>query len=183
MRKLCLPTSGLHLQPHRQPHHRHVCQARGHAGRCRASRGHRHRYVGDSGGLLTFERRRHLVCSRSLFGTTISLIENHIKRFGIEVSFVSQTDLQEWRDVVQPNTKMFFLETPSNPLNEVADLEALTQIAHDAGALLVVDNTFLTPLLQQPLQLGADISLHSATKAIDGKAACRAVWWWGMPKK
>ena len=120
--------------------------------------------------LLTFlSAGDHLVCSRSLFGTTISLIENHIKRFGIEVSFVSQTDLQEWRDVVQPNTKMFFLETPSNPLNEVADLEALTQIAHDAGALLVVDNTFLTPLLQQPLQLGADISLHSATKAIDGQ--------------
>ena len=120
--------------------------------------------------LLTFlSAGDHLVCSRSLFGTTISLIENHIKRFGIEVSFVSQTDLQEWRDVVQPNTKMFFLETPSNPLNEVADLEALAQIAHDAGALLVVDNTFLTPLLQQPLQLGADISLHSATKAIDGQ--------------
>ena len=120
--------------------------------------------------LLTFlSAGDHLVCSRSLFGTTISLIENHIKRFGIEVSFVSQTDLQEWRDAVQPNTKMFFLETPSNPLNEVADLEALAQIAHDAGALLVVDNTFLTPLLQQPLQLGADISLHSATKAIDGQ--------------
>ena len=120
--------------------------------------------------LLTFlSAGNHLVCSRSLFGTTISLIENHIKRFGIEVSFVSQTDLQEWRDALQPNTKMFFLETPSNPLNEVADLEALAQIAHDAGALLVVDNTFLTPLLQQPLQLGADISLHSATKAIDGQ--------------
>ena len=120
--------------------------------------------------LLTFlSAGDHLVCSRSLFGTTISLIENHIKRFGIEVSFVSQTDLQEWRDALQPNTKMFFLETPSNPLNEVADLEALAQIAHDAGALLVVDNTFLTPLLQQPLQLGADISLHSATKAIDGQ--------------
>ena len=120
--------------------------------------------------LLTFlSAGDHLVCSRSLFGTTISLIESHIKRFGIEVSFVSQTDLQEWRDALQPNTKMFFLETPSNPLNEVADLETLAQIAHNAGALLVVDNTFLTPLLQQPLQLGADISLHSATKAIDGQ--------------
>ncbi len=120
--------------------------------------------------LLTFlSAGDHLICSRSLFGTTINLIDNHIKRFGIEVSYVSQTDLAEWRVAVQPNTKMLFLETPSNPLNEVADVAALAQIAHDAGALLAVDNTFLTPLLQQPLALGADISLHSATKAIDGQ--------------
>ena len=120
--------------------------------------------------LLTFlSAGDHLLCSRSLFGTTVSLIENHIKRFGIEVSMVSQTDLDEWRAAIRPNTKVLFLETPSNPLNEVADLPALAKIAHDAGALLVVDNTFLTPLLQQPLQLGADVSLHSATKAIDGQ--------------
>ncbi|MGF6148282.1 O-succinylhomoserine sulfhydrylase [Kingella potus] len=110
----------------------------------------------------------HLVCSRSLFGTTVGLLNNHIARFGIEISFVSQTDPEQWREAVRPNTKMFFLETPSNPLNEVADLEKLAAIAHNAGALLVVDNSFLTPVLQQPLKFGADLSVHSATKAIDG---------------
>ncbi|MDO4878565.1 MAG: O-succinylhomoserine sulfhydrylase [Neisseria sp.] len=111
----------------------------------------------------------HLVCSRSLFGTTIGLLNNHIARFGIEITYVSQTDPEEWRAAVRPNTKMFFLETPSNPLNEVADLEKLAAIAHEAGALLVVDNSFLTPVIQQPLKFGADLSVHSATKAIDGQ--------------
>lgn len=111
----------------------------------------------------------HLVCSRSLFGTTVGLLNNHIARFGIEITFVSQTDPEEWRAAVRPNTKMFFLETPSNPLNEVADLERLADIAHEAGALLVVDNSFLTPVIQQPLKHGADLSVHSATKAIDGQ--------------
>ncbi len=120
--------------------------------------------------LLTFlSAGDHLICSRSLFGTTMGLLNNHIARFGIEISFVSQTDLDEWRAAVRPNTKMLFLETPSNPLNEVADLEQLADIAHQAGALLVVDNSFLTPILQQPLKFGADLSVHSATKAIDGQ--------------
>ncbi|MDO5059351.1 MAG: O-succinylhomoserine sulfhydrylase [Neisseria sp.] len=120
--------------------------------------------------LLTFlSAGDHLVCSRSLFGTTMGFLTNHVKRFGIEITFVSQTDLAEWRAAVQPNTKMFFLETPSNPLNEVADLAALAEIAHAAGALLVVDNSFLTPALQQPLKWGADLSVQSATKAIDGQ--------------
>lgn len=110
----------------------------------------------------------HVVSSRSLFGTTAGFINNIVTKFGIEVSYVSQTDLSEWRAAVKENTKLLFLETPSNPLNEVADLEALSEIAHAAGALLVVDNSFLSPIGQQPLKHGADISVQSATKAIDG---------------
>lgn len=110
----------------------------------------------------------HVVSSRSLFGTTAGFINNIVTKFGIEVSYVSQTDLSEWRAAVKENTKLLFLETPSNPLNEVADLEALSKIAHAAGALLVVDNSFLSPVGQQPLKHGADISVQSATKAIDG---------------
>lgn len=111
----------------------------------------------------------HLVTSRSLFGTTAGLISGHLSRFGIEITWVSQTDLQEWRDAIRPNTKMLFLETPSNPLNEVADLEALAQLAHQNHALLAVDNSFCSSALQQPLQFGADLSIQSATKAIDGQ--------------
>ena len=119
--------------------------------------------------ILTFlSAGDHLICSRSLFGTTVGLLNNHIARFGIEISYVSQTDPAEWQAAVRANTKMLFLETPSNPLNEVADLEKLAAVAHAAGALLVVDNSFLTPVLQQPLKFGADLSVHSATKAIDG---------------
>ena len=110
----------------------------------------------------------HVVSSRSLFGTTAGFINNIVTKFGIEVSYVSQTDLSEWRAAVKENTKLLFLETPSNPLNEVADLESLSEIAHAAGALLVVDNSFLSPVGQQPLKHGADISVQSATKAIDG---------------
>lgn len=110
----------------------------------------------------------HVVSSRSLFGTTAGFINNIVTKFGIEVSYVSQTDLSEWRAAVKENTKLLFLETPSNPLNEVADLEALSEIAHAAGALVVVDNSFLSPVGQQPLKHGADISVQSATKAIDG---------------
>ena len=110
----------------------------------------------------------HVVSSRSLFGTTAGFINNIVTKFGIEVSYVSQTDLSEWRVAVKENTKLLFLETPSNPLNEVADLEALSEIAHAAGALLVVDNSFLSPVGQQSLKHGADISVQSATKAIDG---------------
>ncbi len=110
----------------------------------------------------------YVVSSRSLFGTTAGFINNIVTKFGIEVSYVSQTDLSEWRAAVKENTKLLFLETPSNPLNEVADLEALSEIAHAAGALLVVDNSFLSPVGQQPLKHGADISVQSATKAIDG---------------
>ncbi|MDO4998531.1 MAG: O-succinylhomoserine sulfhydrylase [Neisseria sp.] len=120
--------------------------------------------------LLTFlSAGDHLICSRSLFGTTMGFLTGHVQRFGIEITFVSQTDLSEWQAAIKPNTKVLFLETPSNPLNEVADLEKLAKIAHDAGALLVVDNSFCTPAIQQPLKYGVDLSLSSATKAIDGQ--------------
>ncbi|MFC2406340.1 MAG: O-succinylhomoserine sulfhydrylase [Cardiobacterium sp.] len=119
--------------------------------------------------LLTFlSAGDHLVSSRSLFGTTLGFIQNHITRFGIEVTLVPQTDPAAWRAAVKPNTKMLFVETPSNPLNEIADIAALAEIAHSNGALLTVDNCFCSPALQQPLKLGADLSVQSATKAIDG---------------
>ena len=92
-----------------------------------------------------------------------------LSRFGIEVTLVSQTDVNEWRKAIRPNTKMFFLETPSNPLGEVADIEALAQIAHEINALMVVDNCFCSPAVQQPLRLGADLSVQSGTKSIDGQ--------------
>ena len=119
--------------------------------------------------LLTFlSAGDHLVSSRSLFGTTAGLLSGHIARFGIEITFVSQTDVSEWEKAIRPNTKMLFLETPSNPLNEVADLEKLAKLAHDNGALLAVDNCFCSPAVQQPLNFGADLSIQSATKFIDG---------------
>lgn len=110
----------------------------------------------------------HLIASKSLFGTTVALIDS-FKDLGVEISYVSQTDEQEWQKAVKSNTKLFFLETPSNPLTEVADLQALSEIAHKAGALLVVDNTFCSPVLQKPLVWGADLSIESATKLIDGQ--------------
>ena len=111
----------------------------------------------------------HIIASKSLFGTTVGLLNNILPQYGIEVSFVSQTDSNEWVKALQANTKMLFLESPSNPLNELADIEKLAQIAHQHNALLVVDNSFLSPALQQPLSLGADLSVQSATKAIDGQ--------------
>lgn len=120
--------------------------------------------------LLTFlSAGDHLISSRSLFGTTAGFITGHLMRFGIEVTFVSQTDVSEWKNAIRPNTKMFFLETPSNPLGEVADLEALANLAHENNALLAVDNCFCSPAVQQPLRFGADLSIQSATKAIDGQ--------------
>ena len=119
--------------------------------------------------LLTFlSAGDHLVTSRSLFGTTLGFIQNHVTRFGIEVTLVPQTDPDAWRAAMKPNTKMLFVETPSNPLNEIADIAALADIAHSNGALLTVDNCFCSPALQQPLKFGADLSVQSATKAIDG---------------
>jgi O-succinylhomoserine sulfhydrylase len=109
-----------------------------------------------------------VVSSQSLFGSTINLFNNVLTKFGVEVSYVDGADLAAWRAAVKPNTKLLFLETPSNPLTEIADIAAIADIAHGAGALLVVDNCFCTPALQQPLKLGADLVIHSATKAIDG---------------
>jgi len=111
----------------------------------------------------------HIVSSRSLFGATVQLFGNIMKRFGIETTFVSQTDVAAWRAAVQPNTKLLFAETPSNPLTEICDIAALSQVAKQAGALLAVDNCFCTPILQRPLDLGADLVIHSATKYLDGQ--------------
>ncbi|MFZ5522845.1 MAG: O-succinylhomoserine sulfhydrylase [Pseudomonadota bacterium] len=111
----------------------------------------------------------HIVASRSLFGATVNLFNNIIKKFGVETTYVSATDVSEWQAAVLPNTKLFFLETPSNPLTEISDIAAISVIARRCGALLAVDNCFCTPVLQRPLELGADIVIHSATKYIDGQ--------------
>jgi len=111
----------------------------------------------------------HVVCSNAVFGATIQLFNNILARFGVETSFVSPTKVEEWQKAVRTNTRMFFLETPSNPLTEVSDIEKLAKIAKGAGALLAVDNVFCTPILQRPLELGADLVIHSATKYIDGQ--------------
>ncbi|MER2512187.1 MAG: O-succinylhomoserine sulfhydrylase [Nitrosomonas ureae] len=111
----------------------------------------------------------HLIASRSLFGTTVNLFNNILKKFNIETTFVSATDVQSWQAAIQTNTKLFFLETPSNPLTEVSDISALAEIAKKSNIWLVVDNCFCTPILQKPLELGADIVIHSATKYLDGQ--------------
>lgn len=111
----------------------------------------------------------HVLCSRSVFGTTNVLFDKYMKKFGVSTSFVALTDISAWEKAVTPQTKLFFLETPSNPLCELADIPVLAELAHKHGALLVVDNCFCTPALQQPLKLGADIVIHSATKYIDGQ--------------
>ncbi|WP_029149037.1 O-succinylhomoserine sulfhydrylase [Methylophilus sp. 5] len=111
----------------------------------------------------------HIVASRSIFGTTVQLFTNILKRWGLEVTLVSLTDVGAWQAASKPNTKLFFAETPSNPLTEVGDIAKLAEVAHAVGAYLAVDNCFCTPALQQPLKLGADIVIHSATKYIDGQ--------------
>ncbi len=111
----------------------------------------------------------HVVASRSIFGSTVQLFTNILGRFGIETTFVSPTDPEEWRAAARPDTRLFFLESPSNPLTEVSDIRALADIAHAAGVWLAVDNCFCTPILQRPLDLGADIVIHSATKYLDGQ--------------
>ncbi|PCE23625.1 O-succinylhomoserine sulfhydrylase [Paraburkholderia acidicola] len=111
----------------------------------------------------------HLVSSQSLFGSTLGMFSQIFTRFGITTTFVDPTDLDAWKNAVRPETKMFFLETPSNPLTEIADIEAIGKIAKAANALFVVDNCFCSPALQQPLKLGADVVMHSATKFLDGQ--------------
>jgi O-succinylhomoserine sulfhydrylase len=111
----------------------------------------------------------HVVCSRSVFGSTIKLIGTEFGKFGVQSTFVSQTDLAEWKSAIRPNTKLLFAETPTNPLTEVCDIQALADLAHNAGALLAVDNCFCTPALQKPALLGADIITHSGTKYLDGQ--------------
>ncbi|MDZ7663255.1 O-succinylhomoserine sulfhydrylase [Thiohalophilus sp.] len=121
-------------------------------------------------GLL--QQGDHIVSSRSIFGTTVVLFDKYLSKAGIETSYVPLTDLEAWQQAIRPNTKLLFLETPSNPLTEVADIQALADLAHANDCLLVVDNCLCTPVLQQPFKLGADIVIHSATKYIDGQGRC-----------
>lgn len=114
----------------------------------------------------------HVVASRSIFGTSVQLFGNILKRWGLDVTFVSLTDADAWQAAITPKTKLLFVETPSNPLTEVGDIAQLANIAHANNALLVIDNCFCTPAIQKPLQLGADIVIHSATKYIDGQGRC-----------
>jgi O-succinylhomoserine sulfhydrylase len=111
----------------------------------------------------------HIVASQSLFGSTVSLFNSVLKKFGVETTFVAATDVAQWQAAVRPNTRLFFLETPSNPLTEISDIAAIAAVAKSCGAWLVVDNCFCTPILQRPLELGADIVIHSATKYLDGQ--------------
>lgn len=114
----------------------------------------------------------HVVCSRGVFGNTVLLFQNYFGKFGVSTDFVDLTDLSAWRAAITSNTRLLFLETPSNPLTELADIAALAELAHQHDCLLAVDNCFCTPALQKPLVLGADIVVHSATKYLDGHGRC-----------
>ena len=116
----------------------------------------------------------HVICSHSLFGATIKLIGSEFAKFGVKTTFVSQTQVAEWKAAMQPNTRLLFAEAPTNPLTEVCDIKALAEIAHAGNALLVVDNCFATPILQRPLAMGADLIVHSGTKYLDGQGRVMA---------
>jgi len=122
--------------------------------------------------IALLESGDHVVCSRNVFGTTTVLLDKYLRRFGIDTAFVPLTELDEWQQALTPKTKLLFIETPSNPLCEVADIRVLAELAHSNNALLVVDNCFCSPALQQPLKLGADLVVHSATKYLDGQGRC-----------
>ena len=123
-------------------------------------------------GMALLKAGDHVVCSRSVFGNTVLTFQNYFGKFGVSTDFVNLTDMAAWEAAIKPNTRFLFLETPSNPLIEIADIQALAELAHRHGCLLVVDNVFCTPILQNPLQLGADLVVHSATKYIDGQGRC-----------
>ena len=116
----------------------------------------------------------HVICSRSMFGSTINLIGREFGKFGVQTSFVSQTDVAEWKAALRPSTKLLFAETPTNPLTEVCDIAALASLAHSVGALLAVDNCFCTPAMQRPAEMGADLIIHSGTKYLDGQGRVMA---------
>jgi O-succinylhomoserine sulfhydrylase len=116
----------------------------------------------------------HVICSHSLFGSSIKLIGSEFAKFGVQTSYVSQTNVAEWKAAMQPNTRLLFAETPTNPLTDVCDIQALAAIAHAGHALLVVDNCFATPILQRPLEMGADLIVHSGTKYLDGQGRVMA---------
>ena len=116
----------------------------------------------------------HVICSRSVFGSTMNLFGKEFGKFGVETTFVSQTDIAQWRAAVRPTTRLLFAETPTNPLTDVCDIRALADIAHGAGALLTVDNCFCSPALQRPVEFGADRVIHSGTKYLDGQGRVMA---------
>ncbi len=120
-------------------------------------------------GMGVLKAGDHVICSRSVFGSTIRLFAGEFGKFGVETTFVSQTDPDEWRRALKPNTKLLFAESPTNPLTEVCDIRALSAIAKDAGAFLAVDNCFCSPALQRPIEYGADMVIHSGTKYLDGQ--------------
>lgn len=122
--------------------------------------------------LGTMKSGDHLLASQGLFGSTINLFNNYLVKFGVEVSYAPLADLAAWENGIRPNTRLLFVETPSNPLTEIADIRGLADLAHAHGARLAVDNCFLTPVFQQPLKLGADFVIHSATKFLDGQGRC-----------
>jgi O-succinylhomoserine sulfhydrylase len=114
----------------------------------------------------------HVVCSESVFGTTIGLLTRYLGKFGVETTYVKLNDNNAWRDAIKPNTKLFFLETPSNPLSAIADIRGIADIAHERNIVFAVDNCFCTPALQKPFVYGADVIIHSATKFLDGQGRC-----------
>ena len=116
----------------------------------------------------------HVVCSQSVFGSTIRLFAGEFSKFGISTTFVSQTDVRQWQAAIRPNTKLLFAETPTNPLTDICDIQALADLAHNAGAVLAVDNCFCSPALQQPKRFGADFIIHSGTKYLDGQGRVMA---------
>jgi O-succinylhomoserine sulfhydrylase len=120
-------------------------------------------------GLGLLKAGDHVICSQSVFGTTITLFGREFAKFGVQASFVSQTDVGEWKRALRPTTKLLFAESPTNPLTEVCDIRALVALAKDAGALLAVDNCFCSPALQRPVEYGADLVIHSGTKYLDGQ--------------
>lgn len=123
-------------------------------------------------GISLLQAGDHIVCSRGVFGSTVLLLQNYLGKFGVATDFVPLSDLAAWEAAITPKTRLLFLETPSNPLTEIGDIQAIADIAHKHGCLLVVDNCFCTPILQKPLNLGADVVVHSATKYIDGHGRC-----------
>lgn len=122
--------------------------------------------------MALLESGDHVVCSRSVFGTTTVVFNKYLKKFGIDTTYVAPTDYDEWAAAIGPKTKLLFLETPSNPLCDVIDISRLAKLSREKGCLLVVDNCFCTPVLQRPIELGADIVTHSATKYLDGQGRC-----------
>ncbi len=125
-------------------------------------------------GMGLLKNGDHVVCSQSVFGSTIRLFAGEFSKFGISTSFVSQTNVEEWKAAIRPNTKLLFAETPTNPLTDICDIQALSDVAHNAGALLAVDNCFCSPVLQQPKRFGADFIIHSGTKYLDGQGRVMA---------